>query len=331
MKIQLSELRETTKKILIDHYGYLEAEAEVITDALLYAQARGNNQGIVKLTNPAIERKTTGPIEVIKETKVSALLDGKQNNAMLVATKAADIAAAKAKEHGIAVVGANGITSSSGALGYYVHKIASQDLVGMMFASSYPSVAMAGSSQALLGTNPLAIGVPGKDQPIVLDMATSAMALYGVMEANLAKKPLPKNQAFDKDGRPTTDPAKMLDGGALRTFDQGYKSSNLSLMIQILAGPLVGAAYMGEGDTVNNWAGALIIAIDPEILNGTKSIKESLKTIITKVKSVKKLPGVEEIMLPGERGDRMARHIAKSGEIDIEDNLWAKLQELPTT
>lgn len=331
MNISLTELREITKNILTGHYGYDESEAQVIADALLYAQTRDNNQGIVKLTNPAIERKTSGPITVVKETKVSALLDGKQNNAMLVANRATDMAIAKAKEHGIAVVGAHGINSSSGALGYYMNKIAKQNLVGLLFVSAPSAVAMAGSYQALLGTNPLAIGVPGKKEPIVLDMATSAMALYGVIEANIAKKQLPEGAAFDKDGNPTTEPAKMLDGGALRTFDQSYKSSNLSLLVQILAGPLVGAAYMGEGDTVNNWAGALIIAIDPDILNGTEEVQNSVETIIKKVKSAKKLPGVEEIMLPGERGDRLAGQIAESGRIDIEDNLWAQLKELSTT
>ena len=328
MKIQLSELRQTTKQALTN-YGYTPDETSVLLEVLLYAQMRGNNQGVVKLTDPAIKRNPSGEITIEKETKVSALLDAKQNHAMIVASRACAIAVAKAKEHGIAVVGAHGISSSSGALGYYMQQVAEQGLVGLMYVSAgLPTVAAAGSYEAILGTNPLAIGVPGNDGPLVLDMATAAMAYYGVVEAKTAGTDLPVGVAFDKNGQETTSPEAVLDDGALRPFDKSYKSSNLSIMVQILAGPLVGAAFMGEGDMANNWAGDLIIAIDPEILNGTENVRAGIATIIEKVKATKKLPGTEEILMPSERGNRLAKQVEESGEIEIEDNLWAKLQDL---
>lgn len=188
-------------------------------------------------------------------------------------------------------------------------------------------MAAEGSYEAIFGTNPFAIGIPSTDKPLVLDMATAAMAYFGVVEANTAGEQLPDGIAYDKAGEPTTEPAKVLDNGALRTFDKSYKGSNLSMMVQVLAGPLIGAAFMGEGDSDKNWGGHLIIAIDPEILGGREALMASVKTMIEKVKATKKLPGVEEILVPSERGDRLTVEVEQNGIIELENNLYAELQK----
>jgi|GEM_PF-6971492 len=108
MRIPLTELKALTEKAL-SNYGYNEQEIKIITDVLLYAQMRGNNQGIVKLIGRGIPNGADGEIETLKETKVSALLDAHQNHAMVSISKASDTAIQKAKESGIAVIGVNGI------------------------------------------------------------------------------------------------------------------------------------------------------------------------------------------------------------------------------
>lgn len=327
MKVKLAQLKEIVDTALTN-YGYDEQDRKIIAEVLLYAQLRGNNQGIVKLIGAGIPNGASGEIETLKETKVSALLDAHQNHAMVAITKASDLAIQKAKQSGIAVVGVHGINTSSGALGFYARKIAREGLIGLVFTAAMETVAAAGSSEAIFGTNPLAIGVPSADKPLVLDMATAAMAYYGVVEANTAGEQLPEGIAYDKAGSPTTEPAKVIDGGALRTFDKGHKSSHLSMMVQVLAGPLVGAAFMGVGDGSKNWGGHLILAIDPEILGGIEALKANVEKMTEKVKATKKLPGTEEILLPSERGDRLTVAAEQSGEIEVENNLYAELQKV---
>jgi len=244
---------------------------------------------------------------------------------MVVVSHATGIAVRKARDRGIAIVGVNHINTSSGALGYYARLIAQAGLVGFVFAEASEMVAPEGSHERVLGTNPLAIGMPSDGGPLVLDLATSAMAYYGVIEARTAGRRLPDGAAFDKDRKPTTDPGDVIDGGALRTFDGGPKSSGLSLMVQALAGPLVGAAFAGIGDMAANAAGHLIMAFDPDLLGGRDALKSNVARLVTRVKGAKRLPGVDEILVPGERGDRATRRALAADEVEIEDNLYREL------
>lgn len=328
MKIKLEELKDLTRKSL-SKLGYNEEETKAIEEVLLYAQMRGNNQGVVKLVASGIVEKPSDAGEIVleKESKASAWINGNKNPAMVVVNRATEIAIGKAKENGISIVGVHNINTSSGAIGYYAKKIAEQGLIGLVFAGSMETVAAYGSYEPIFGTNPLAIGVPTENDPLVLDMATAAMAYFGVVEANTAGRQLPEGAAYDKEGNETTDPSKALDG-ALRTFDKGYKGSGLSMMVQVLTGPLVGASFTGVGDSANNWAGHLVIAIDPDILGGKEAVKEGVTKMIENVKATKKLPGVEEILMPGERGDRITKEVLDSGEIELEDNLYNKLKEV---
>jgi LDH2 family malate/lactate/ureidoglycolate dehydrogenase len=161
-------------------------------------------------------------------------------------------------------------------------------------------------------------------------MATAAMAYYGVIEAHTAGRSLPHGIAYDKEGNLTTDPAKVVDG-ALRTFDKGHRGSGLSMMVQVLTGPLVGASFTGIGDVPNNWSGHLVLAIDPELLGGLQVVRQGVSQMIERVKSTKKLSGVEDILVPGERGDRMLQQVLAAGELEVEDNLYNELIKIGGT
>ncbi len=134
MIIKLPELEKLVRSAL-KKYGYLPAEIDTISSVLLYAQLRGNNQGIVKLIGKGIPKNPqAGKIKIIKETKLSALLDGNHNQGMVVMKKAMDIALSKAKKHGFGLVGTNNTASSTGAIGYYAAEIAKAGFIG--FAAS---------------------------------------------------------------------------------------------------------------------------------------------------------------------------------------------------
>ncbi|HEV7807547.1 MAG TPA: Ldh family oxidoreductase [Solirubrobacteraceae bacterium] len=327
MKVSLSDLEEAARSA-IRSYGYDDAEGEAILRVMMYAQLRGNNQGVVKLIGPGIPKKLdASPIATTKETKLSALVDGGNNHAMIVVNHAVDIALAKAKEHGIGLVGVSQLGTSSGAIGFYARRLADDGLIGFVFAGSMPTVAAEGSYEPMFGTNPLAIALPSDSSPVVLDMATAAMAFYGVVEAKTAGRELPKGVAYDKDGSPTVDPAAAMDG-ALRTFDRGAKGSGLSLMVQALTGPLVGASYVGIGDVADNWGGHLVLAIDPELLGGVDVMREGVDAMVQRVKAAKPLPGCQGVYAPGERGDQKAEASTLAGEVEVEDNLYDALRKV---
>lgn len=327
MKIQLTELQDLVNKALANQ-GYTPEESAVMSEVLLYAQLRGNNQGVVKLIGPGIPKDPNAKlVEVTKETKVSAYLDAHQTHAMLAVNQAIDIAINKGKDIGVGIVGVKGIHTSSGALGYYARKIADAGLVGIISTGSMETVAAHGSSEAILGTNPLAIALPTNSEPIVYDITTAAMAYFGVVESATAGRQLPTGIAYDKDGNATTNPNDVMDGGALKSFDGTHKGSGLSVMVQALTGPLMGAYFAGVGDVNTNWGGHMIIAFNPDLFAGLDETKDGVTKLAEKIKATKRLDPNTEILVPGERGDRKTDAILKSGEIEVEDNLLDALRK----
>ncbi|MGD0280378.1 MAG: Ldh family oxidoreductase, partial [Smithella sp.] len=322
----IKELEELTSRA-IENYGYRDKEVHVIMDVLLYAQMRDNNQGVVKLIDKGIPKDPkAGEIVIEKETPISARINGNKNHAMIVVSRAVDIVEEKARTRGFAIAGTFNTDTSSGAIGYYASRLAKQGLIGFAFSRSPERVAVHGSCEPVFGTNPLSVAIPTESDPIVLDMSTAATSYFGLVEAVTAERDIPADFAYDNQGIPTTDPKKAI-AGAIRSFDRSYKGSGLALIGEILAGPLVGAAFCGLGDSKGNW-GHLIFAIDPELLTDRYKFAQNVSAMVRKVKSTKKLQGVEEIFVPGEKGNRLVRERRETGLIDVEDNLLAALRKV---
>jgi len=323
MKISVDQLKQTCLKAL-RYYGYTQDEAQTIQDVLMYAQLRGNNQGVVKLVGAGLPKDPkASTITVRKETSISALLDAGRNAGMVVMMRAVDVALQKAREHGIGIVGTIGTVGSTGAIGYFARQIAESGFIGIIASGSPETVAMFGSYEPIFGTNPLAFGVPTKGEPVVFDMATAAIARYGVIEAQTAGRALPEGVAYDNNGNLTTDPGAALQG-AIRAFG-GYKGAGLALMVEILTRPLIGAKTV-DGRKTN--VGNLVVALDPGLLVERDDFNAEMTTLINRVKDTKKLPGVAEIDVPGERGNRIWQEIERTGQIEIEPNLWQQLQDV---
>ncbi|MEY4133821.1 MAG: hypothetical protein RL386_171, partial [Bacteroidota bacterium] len=291
---------------------------------LLYAQLRGNNQGIVKLTGKGMPKDhRAGPIGTLKETPLSLLLDGNHNLGMVVVHQGMQQIIEKAGKTGFAILGTRNTASPSGAIGYFAREIARQGFIGWVFSGSYPMVAPWGSSEPLFGTNPIAIGIPARPAPIVLDMSTSAMAWFGIKEAQVAGKEIPDHVALNKLGQPTTIPEEALQG-AIRPFGgdyAGHKGFGLSLMVEILTGPLVGAAFCGIGN--GDW-GNLLFAMDPALLSDPQDFADQTTQLAERVRNAEKLEGVDRLFLPGERGDLQEKLAIETGILEIEDRLYTE-------
>lgn len=168
---------------------------------------------------------------------------------------------------GLAAMAINDCTHFS-ALWHEVEDVTAHGLAGLAMCPSYATVAPAGGTKPLLGTNPMAFGWPRPDQPpYVFDFATSVAARGEIELHRRAGKPLPEGWAVDADGQPTTDPEAALDG-AMLTFG-GHKGSAISTMIELLAGAMIGdmtspeaLAHLGT-TTLAPAHGELIIAFDP--------------------------------------------------------------------
>lgn len=323
MKISLEELNALSEKALLK-YGYSEEEAEIILDMLMYAQLRGNDQGIVKLIGQGIpkhEKAQTPTIE--KETPTTAIIDANLSMEAIAMQQAVDMVIAKAKEMGLAIVGTHTGGGSSGAMGYWTRQIADAGLVGIAMSSyPYALVPPAGSYEPLFCTNPIAWGIPTENEPVVLDMASSAISYYGLLEAKTQGVQVAEGLGYDKDGNETTDPVEIM-AGAIRPFDKGHKGAGLALMVQIIGGALVGGEFLNESDHDGN----VVIAIDPEAMIGAQRFVEETTKLAGAIKQAKKLEGVEEVLVPGERGDRLRARALDSGEIEVEDKLLESLRE----
>ncbi|KAG2435866.1 hypothetical protein HXX76_007061 [Chlamydomonas incerta] len=245
---------------------------------------------------------------------------------MLVLHKATQMAIERARGQGFGIVGTNHTPSSTGALGFYVDRISKQGLIGIVLAQSPEFVAPHGAKQPIFGTNPIGISIPAQEGAVTMDMATAAYAWFGLLEAKAAGQPIPGDVAMNAAGEATTDPNEVLQGGAIRVFDKSYKGSNLALMVELLAGPLVGAAVADKLEE-KNW-GNLVVAIDPGLLGEPDEIKRRVQIVLDRVRGAEKLPGVEEILMPGERGNRKANARIAAGVMPLEVNMLSQLRAM---
>jgi LDH2 family malate/lactate/ureidoglycolate dehydrogenase len=322
MKISIQELNKLSKKAILK-YGYSEEEATIVLDMLMYAQMRGNDQGIVKLIGQGIPNNEKAQAPTIeKETPTTAIINANFSMEAIALEQAVNMVIKKAKEMGIAIVGTHTGDGSSGAMGYWSRKIADAGLVGITM-SSYPFALVPphGSYEPLFCTNPIAWGIPTDNESIVLDMSSSGISYFGLVEAKTQGVQVAEGLGYDKEGNKTTDPAEIMEG-AIRPFDKGFKGAGLALMVQIIGGALVGGDFLNESDNDGN----VVIAINPEAMIGMQKFIEETTKITRAIKQAKKLEGGEEVMVPGERGDKIRSKILDSDEIEIEDNLLNSLK-----
>jgi L-2-hydroxycarboxylate dehydrogenase (NAD+) len=318
MKVAVTDLQD---KVLagVKKLGYQGRDADVIAEVLLYAQLRGNNQGITKIATGGVPKaEDVEGYRVVKQNKCAALVSG--GHAMVATANAANLACELAAHHGVGIVASNHTFTSSGAIGYFSRMIADKGYIGFVCVGTPPFVAPTGSAEPKLGTNPLTYAFPTNNGSVVYDTATAAMAFFGVVEAKLKGESLPEGVAFDADGNPTTDAAKALDG-SVGTF-AGHKGFGLSLLVQLLGGPFSDAAYVGLHK--EKGAGTFVMAIDPKLLAG--EYFKAADELTEQIKNAKPLPG-KKVLLPGEHGDKATKQAVDNNEIEVADAIWQELND----
>jgi L-2-hydroxycarboxylate dehydrogenase (NAD+) len=303
--ISMKTLTDLTRSALLK-LGYNQADSKLLSEILLYAEQRGSSQGLIKLTSGGMARDPRAAPPVYEATSFPSIgrIRGNWSHSMISTALAAKKAVELASSCGIGVVSVNEIHSSSGALGYYATQMAQAGYVGFLACNTLAKVAPFGAKTPHFGTNPFAIGLPTTTgNPLVFDMATSAVAWFDVLLHAQEGQSLSEGVAIDGHGAPTTDPKEALKG-ALLAFG-GPKGSGLAMMIDLLAGAFVGAQSNRAGEPSSNW-GALVIAARADLFVDQEVVSSAVEKMVKDVQSLEPVNGVCSVTVPGQRSDALA-------------------------
>lgn len=277
--LSLEDVKTLSLSVLTQN-GYSEAHAAAITDVIYACQLDDcHSHGLFRLFM-CVDTMQGGQVDghalpTITEPGPSVVkADANKGISLLALNDSMPRLVEKAKTQGMAALAINNCFHFS-ALWPEVEMLSQHGLVGIAMVPSHAWVAPAGGTRGTLGTNPLAFSWPrqGKD-PFTFDFATSQFARGEIELYRRAGKPLPEGVAIDNNGKPTTDPEAAMEG-AMLTFG-GYKGSALSIMIELMAGPLIDdltsleSMAAADGNTGAPYHGEIILAMNPEMLSGGK-------------------------------------------------------------
>jgi len=316
-----AHLRDFTAAVF-RYFGVGASDAELAADVLIKSDLRGiDSHGVARL-HTYFEMLKLGRInpkpniKIVREKASVATADGDNGLGLVVGPKANEIAMDKAERHGSGWVSVCN-TNHFGFAGYYPLQALKRDLIGWAMTNSTKLVAPLWGAERMLGTNPIAIAFPGyKEPPIVIDMATSAVA-YGKIEIALRKnESIPNGWIIDKEGRDTTDPRDMISGGAQLPLGSsremgGHKGYGLASMVDILCAVLSGANWgpfappfalrqevpeRSVGKGIGHFFGAIEIDGFIEKEEFKKQIDEWIKVF----RNTKPAPGTNGPLIPGD-------------------------------
>lgn len=328
MQIRYDDLHKAISAKLLEH-GCNTDNALALADFMAMADRDGSrSHGIFRM--PAYvaslkSGKVNGKSSPIVSQVSPSLLrcDGDGGYAPLTLQRSLPELDKLAKTQGIAGLS---ITSQHhfSALWLETSYLAERGCVAFAFTSSSPFVAASGGRRAFFGTNPMSFAWPrSSGEPLVFDQASSSLARGDIMVASKEGRAVPLGVGLDSSGSETTDPGAILDGGVQLPFG-GYKGSNLALMIELLAGALVGEGFSFEvperdsGDGGPPVGGEFIIAISGDSL--ASDFMERGEVLF------KEMLDENGVRLPG--GRRYNNRKSGNGMVDIDDGMWEKMCSL---
>jgi len=334
IKISASDLNLYAKNLLVAA-GADEADAETAAAIFVEADLKGIGvQGvdylfyIINCLKRGIIDGSAKPT-IIKQTESTALIDGNRGLGQPAAVMAVEVATKKSRKTGTASVA---VTNSTDIfmIGAYSERLAGNGLVGMVMTSGPPLVHPYGGVEKLLSTNPISIAIPRRgDDPLVLDMATSALAGSRIRQAMYYDEKVPPGTGIGPDGKSTTN-AKDIRQGALSPM-AGHKGYGLALCIGLLCGPMTGsgigpelAGWQATGETQTQ--GHFFYAVDPACFVDYDHFLDRTEWYINVIKNSRKAEGVDEILVPGERGAATRRRQLQHG-IEVLEETWKVLAE----
>jgi uncharacterized oxidoreductase len=317
---------------LFRHAGSDAREAELVAAQLVGANLTGHDSHGVGMIPAYVEILQLGELhlnrrpQTVLQAGPLAVLDAGMGLGQVAGFEAMELAIAIARTHGVGLVGLRN-SHHIGRIGHWAEQAAAAGLVSLHFVNviSKPVVAPWGGSDARLVTNPVAIGVPrGDAPPLILDFATSKLAVGKVRVALNSGKTLPDDVLLDAQGQPTQDPARLFDGGALLPFGD-HKGSGLALMCEILGSALFGGPVQHEAPArrriVNNM---LTITIDPARLGTADSLAAEVARVVDWVRASPAAAGHDGVRVAGE--PELAARRARADGVPVDAQTWRQLE-----
>lgn len=296
---------------LFSKNGIDETDARHLAGALVSNEIRGiKSHGVLRvyqyLKECAAGIYSAEDIEILKETPVSAVVDGKHGIGMAIASKAVEIARKKARECGIGVVVVRNSTHI-GAIGEWSLKLAGNDMIGICISNTPPILSPPTGKTRVIGSNPFSVAIPAGDRPAVcLDISNGVMAMGKIAEYKRLNKPLPEGSWLDGNGNPTTDPnAGHMEEYIMRPFGN-HKGFGLAVIAEILTSLLAGGEFGTQiGENVSDKSkgqplSQFFLAMRIDLFQDLPKFEERMGEFIDYIHSSPAAEGKAPVILPGE-------------------------------
>ena len=325
MKITVQEIEAKSKAALIAH-GAADMQSGHVARAVARAEALGNVIcGLYYLesycTQLASGRVSGTVYPIVSKPRLGAVKSDAQFGFAQPAF-AAGLAQAvsTARDNGIASYAiSNAHTCTS--LGYFTEQIAAHGLIGIGMTNASPVVAPPNGNKAVIGTNPIAMTVPGEGKPALhFDFSTSAVALGKITMAKAAGQQIPLGWAVDADGKPTTDPEEALKGALVSAG--GYKGWGFGLMVELLAAGMTGSVNSLDvkglklPDGPPHGLGQFYILLDPTTYGDHFNDRFARVAEAVAAQDGARIPGLSRNVMT---------------EVDVPDALWVQVEALAKT
>jgi len=310
-------------------------EAKIVAENLVTANLTGHDSHGVGMIPRYIESLLEGGLKVNQHPKilfdVGAMisLDGQSGYGQVIGLEAMEIGIARAKEHGMCVMGL-GRSHHLCRIGQWAEQAVAAGLISLHFTNviSRSIVAPFGGADARFGTNPMTVGIPiPNEPPFILDMATSAVAQGKIRVAHNKREKVSPDWLIDNEGKPTPDPkfGVIEPFGALRTFGL-HKGYGLAVVCELLGGALTGGGTWHSDDRSKKrvWNGMLTILIDPKRLGTGDSFATETTEFLKSLRKSPVAPGFDKVRIAGEP-ERETRAKRERDGISVDENTWNEI------
>jgi len=329
--VRHDELGRFIHEILIKH-GASEPDAEIVAQGLVWANLRGSDGHGVSRLPRYVKLLERGEIDakaqprLVHDRAATFIIEGGHGFGPVAVMQAAARAVERAKQTGVCFALIRH-TTHTGAIGRYAQWIAERGCAAVLMGAGPTLMAYHGARVASMATSPIAIAVPSGNGPIALDMATSTISNGKILQARATGGALPPGTVLTAAGEPTTDARQaeiLLPLG-------GPKGSGLAFMFEMLASVLAAAPIqapaLGPQKRTRHTGNTAMLAIDIETFRPLIDFKTDADALAAVVKALPRQTGFNEILLPGERGNRTETVRRKSG-IPIPAKLWEELESV---
>ena len=318
--------------------------AERTAEVMSWADLHGIDSHGISMLPAYFERHQTGRVNIraqpriLRETPVSALVDGDGGLGHEPSRQAMEAAIMKARAVGMAAVCVRN-SSHFGACGFYAEMAADAGLIGMVATSaSIVQVAPTGGAEARLGTDPWAFAAPGRaGEPFVLDMATTTVAAGRIRNKANENLPAPPGWLLTREGLPSTDPLEAVQKGGFLTSLGGsvegssYKGYGLAVMVNILSSCLSGATLITDPMHTKKPAGMDIghffLALSPALFREDGAFEADVATLCDALRATRPVDAAQPVMVAGDPERRNAAHRIQAG-IPVGPNLLGKIRQI---